>query len=396
MARLKALDGLRGACLVLMVVTHLHFDHSFLLGYLHFRELGFADTAQAFIFLSGLLVGLVGVKERARAGAARVRGRFHRRALQLYGCHLAIVMVILLGSRLLPWAWFAWNDWLTHLFDDGPGYALATILLVFQPTLMDILPQYVLYMLAAPLLVRLVADGRATLLLGASLLLWLSVQLGVFLPLWAAVEGGLRELNGGLVARSAFNPLGWQLLFVGGVVLGGLGARGALTAGHLRTAVGRQLAWLSVAVLVYAFGWRMALDLGLVPDDTLGALSVQGRRQALGIVYVVNFAALGYLVAWLIAAAPSAASAPLRRCGAALAAVAHDRWLAMLGRNALAVFSYHVILVYGLKYLDAYFGPLPDPWFSLLAVVGIASLTCPAWLAERRRTPRPVAVTPAG
>ena len=94
MGRIDILDGLRGWCLVFMMITHLHINGDFLLGYLHFNQLIFADSAQAFIFLSGLLVGLVGVKQHRRDGIMPMTRRYWGRALELYGWHLGLVVAV--------------------------------------------------------------------------------------------------------------------------------------------------------------------------------------------------------------------------------------------------------------------------------------------------------------
>ena len=86
MGRVKLLDGLRGACLILMTITHLHFGREYLVGYLHIKQLGFADSAQGFIFLSGLLVGLVGMRQYGREGIAPVRKRYWWRAADFRRC----------------------------------------------------------------------------------------------------------------------------------------------------------------------------------------------------------------------------------------------------------------------------------------------------------------------
>src|SRR3954447_15029973 len=102
LGRIKVIDGLRGACLLFMTLTHLNFGREYALGYLHFRKLGFADSAQGFIFLSGLLVGLVGMRAHARGGIGAVVRRNHRRALVLYGWHLGLLLAVLTASRVLP------------------------------------------------------------------------------------------------------------------------------------------------------------------------------------------------------------------------------------------------------------------------------------------------------
>jgi hypothetical protein len=157
--RINAIDGLRGLCLLFMTITHMEFGHEFLLGYAHFKYLGFADSAQAFIFLSGLLVGLVGMRQYLRGGYAPVARRYRRRTLELYCWYLGLLLVILVASRLLPDAWSAWGDWLQHLFEDGQAYAVASATVIYQPVFLDILPQYMLYLLAAPLLIRLAPTG---------------------------------------------------------------------------------------------------------------------------------------------------------------------------------------------------------------------------------------------
>src|SRR6478609_165495 len=110
MGRIDILDGLRGWCLVFMMITHLHINGDFLLGYLHFNQLIFADSAQAFIFLSGLLVGLVGVKQHRRDGVMPMSRRYWSRALELYGWHLGLVVAVLTLAWLIPAGWFAWRD----------------------------------------------------------------------------------------------------------------------------------------------------------------------------------------------------------------------------------------------------------------------------------------------
>lgn len=385
MGRITALDGLRGACLVLMLVSHLHFDRTYALGFLHFRELGFADSAQAFIFLSGLLVGLTGWSQLHRAGPTALRVRLHGRALQLYSWHLGLLVLVLVGTRSLPWAWFAWDDWLGALFRDDTAYALATVAMVYQPTLMDVLPQYILYMLVAPFLLRAIAAGWAAVVVTASGLLWLSVQLGLHLPLTAALDRGFAALGADVVPHSGFNPLGWQLLFVGGLVLGAGLASGRLQPARLLDPQRPALPVAATLVLAWCAGWRLALDLGVVGEPVMALLQAYGRRLDLGIIYVVNFAAFAYLIAWLLAVAPTSGTACVRALGASLDRLVHQPWLTMIGRHSMPVFAYHVILVYALKYADTYWGPIGDPWFSLIALAAIVSLAVPAVIAERRR-----------
>ncbi|HEU5094168.1 MAG TPA: OpgC domain-containing protein, partial [Reyranella sp.] len=59
MGRLTILDGLRGYFLVFMFLNHLAFTGGYMLVKINHDELGFVEGVQGFVFLSGLLAGLV-------------------------------------------------------------------------------------------------------------------------------------------------------------------------------------------------------------------------------------------------------------------------------------------------------------------------------------------------
>lgn len=77
-------------------------------------------------------------------------------------------------------------------FDD-PLRLAAIATFLFQPTFMDILPQYIVYMLFAPVLVKLCLDGKWAYVMAGSLLVWMAGQLGlqqiVTTPLNELVKG---------------------------------------------------------------------------------------------------------------------------------------------------------------------------------------------------------------
>ena len=386
MGRIDILDGLRGWCLVFMMITHLHINGDFLLGYLHFNQLIFADSAQAFIFLSGLLVGLVGVKQHRRDGVMPMSRRYWSRALELYGWHLGLVVAVLTLAWLIPAGWFAWRDWLQHLLVQGDAYAGATAALLYQPTYLDILPQYILYLLAAPLAVHLVGSGRAGLLLAGSVGLWFIAQLGLEAPLVAWMGDTIRLSGQHVTLRAAFNPLAWQLLFVSGLALGGLLVRGELDPQKLLVPGRSLLLQLVCGLLLLSLVLRLAVPYLLAADP---ALAEQIRpfedRQDLGLLRVCSFAGLAFLTAWVVTAAPSSRQDWLRSLGIFANRLLGHPWLSMLGRHSLPVFVYHVLLIYLLRLVDTQAGGIPDPWYSLLALAAIGTLGIPAYLLDYRR-----------
>lgn len=389
MGRVKLLDGLRGACLVLMTITHLHFGREYLLGYLHIKQLGFADSAQGFIFLSGLLVGLVGMRQYGREGLAQVRRRYWWRAAELYGWHLALLLVILLASRLLPYGWTAWRDWLQLLFGDGGAYAIAAAGLLYQPTYLDILPQYMLYILVAPLAIRLIADGRTGLVLAATLGLWLVAQAGLLTTPIARLDQAIAIGGTDITLRAAFNPLGWQLAFFSGLIIGALLQGGTLRTEQIFPPQNPVFAQLALGLLLACMAVRLALTFGLLDQQAVSQLAGVERRADLGLLPTLNFAALAYLIGWLLSAGPETGDGRLRWLAGGLRRLLGHRFLMMLGQHSLPVFAYHVLLVYALRWLDARLGTIPDPWFSLMALGAIASLFLVAAALEARRNAVP-------
>src|SRR3712207_841440 len=75
---------MRGYFLVFMLLNHLAFTGGLWLVHVNHAELGFVQDAQGFIFLSGLLVGLIYTRQFLRGDDAAATGKVLRRALVLY------------------------------------------------------------------------------------------------------------------------------------------------------------------------------------------------------------------------------------------------------------------------------------------------------------------------
>ncbi|MDF1585948.1 OpgC domain-containing protein [Marinimicrococcus flavescens] len=368
------------------MLSHLEFSGFYFIKNLHFGELGFVQSAQGFIFLSGLLVGLIFMKRHERAGAAQVRRRLWGRALELYGWHIGILLAILALSRLMPDSWFVWNRWLGRLYDGGDVYVAAAAALLYQPSYMDILPQYMAYLLVSPLLIQLIATGRAAWVMAGSAACWLAVQLGAHMPLVALLDG-LWMGGATLQPRAAFNPLAWQVIFVSGLVAGALAARGELQPRRLLDPQRPMLFHLAVGGLVFFLAWRMAITTGLIAPEVLERFQAYENRVEFGLVFLLNFVALGYAVAWLLVAGQRSASYGLRVGATLLNRLLSHPFLVLIGGYSLQVFAWHVVAVYLLRLVDWHVGPLAEPLNSLLAVAAIASLALPArWLASRAPT----------
>jgi len=210
--RLEYLDTLRGLLLVLMAVNHipspLHAvtDH----------PLGFMSAAEGFVFLSGLMAGLVFTRKLLRDGQTELLRACFLRARSLYVYHIVsyFTVFLVIGAAIL------WGDQLPpnaplQMLAHPLGALLTGPLLIYQPALLDILPMYCGFILLVPPLIWACERGLRNWVLGLSVALWVLVN--AFCP---------QVPNTLYLSVGAFNMCAWQILFVVGGVFGHAWARG--------------------------------------------------------------------------------------------------------------------------------------------------------------------------
>lgn len=397
--RSDGLDALRGLLLVLMTLSHLPTVLAQRLG----QPLGYVSAAEGFVLLSAVLAGWVFTQRARRVGVAAMRQGVRQRALQVYVVHLALLLLLCL--LFAPWAAWRAQPAVTDLaaaYLAQPLQAwLAALVLVYQPALLDILPMYVLFLLATPwLLPGGTADDAA-----GSRAHWAWVLAGSLL-LWAAAQAGL---GGWLHVRllgftgwaprhmGAFHLLAWQLLWVCGLWAGWQLASGGAAvlapqqateaAGADQASPGRRgsghLGWRALLALAWVVAvtgllWRHAV--GQVPWPGASLPNLLFDKWQLGPLRLLNLLAWVVLVvhhgpalvAWLQAQAPMRAAL---------------RALAVLGRHGLAVFSAHVAVVL----LALTLRGAADPAATLASDVAVAAASLAAlWavaLSLQRRSP---------
>ncbi len=205
--RLPALDFWRGAYLLMIYVNHVP-DNP--LSFLTLRHWGFADSAEAFIFISGFSAMLAFGPYFERGGFGVGLLRILKRAWQLFCAHVLLVfglsaMIALAGD-------FVDNREIMEQLNFSPFFVETDVAIVkllrlsYMPNMMDILPLYIVLVLLFPL---------AWALVRASSLLALGVSFGFWL--WANLAG-LSVPNYPEGAVWFFNPVAWQFLFVSGMV----------------------------------------------------------------------------------------------------------------------------------------------------------------------------------
>jgi hypothetical protein len=277
-----------------------------------FQPFGFASAAEGFVFLAGLVSGLVYTRFLEAPGHTLERRAFAR-AGKVYKYHVAAVVLLLaIGLCSKGYAdYYARRELASHSPLATLGYAL---LLVNQPRLLDVLPMYVVFFLALPIALRQFAAGRARLVLAVSGGLWLATQLSAP-PLLPAAYG----LPSGVMLTD-FDYRAWQMLFVAGLWCG------------WRRAVGRPLQPSRALER-----WALAIALPLLLLRHFGP-----PPQALLLDAALERAWLAWLRMLDVMALVVLARAALRRCGRLVG----QPWLVDVGRQSLPIFVVHGIALY--------------------------------------------------
>jgi hypothetical protein len=330
------LDSLRGLMLVTMTVNHLPTS----LRLFTDESLGIFSSAEGFVFISGLLAGIVYTRRLRRDGPAGLRQAAVHRAGMIWGWQIGAMLAALAAVQLTCWlsGFCSWND--PPLFYTNP--LLAAILgsaMLYQPGLLDILPMYCAFVLLLPYVLNALEEGRYGRVLGWSLLSWFAVQ---WIP---PVDGGpLYPVHVG-----SFNIFAWQLLFVLGAAIG-----------HSRvTAKAFQIKFrpmLLVAASVFVvYSWCVRHLQWRPPGCPEWLFGILLNKPNLGGLRMADFLAAAYIVGAVGTRFPSLVT---------------WRPLAFLGQHSLSVVAAQCVLILVLlNFLSLFSTPLRD-WATTGVTIG--------------------------
>ncbi|MGA8655985.1 MAG: OpgC domain-containing protein [Chthoniobacterales bacterium] len=169
MKRLTELDILRGVLLLMMVINH---SPSSLRRFTD-QPIGFFTTAEAFVFVSAFLAGMLFRKRMEKHGFDAARSSIIQRAERTYCAHLlTLAFAFTIGGCLITY--FPGPKTLFDQYLKNPRAAIAASMLpVFQPPLMDILPMYVLFSCVTPLAFWAARRWGWRRVIGTSFSIWL-------------------------------------------------------------------------------------------------------------------------------------------------------------------------------------------------------------------------------
>jgi hypothetical protein len=375
--RLWELDALRGLMLVLMTLTHLPTRLSEPFG----QPFGYVSAAEGFVLLSAYMAGLVYGRLAKSRGIDAMRTAFWLRARKVYLAHAALLFFLFTAIAAVGMK--ADQPAVKYLMDfyllEPVRALLSGLFLLYKPPLLDILPMYVIFMLASPIALFWAHHrGWRGIMLG-SLSLWFLAQFGISEWLYTMMVGSA-TMHLPFNETGAFSTLAWQFLWVLGLWMGA-------SRSDVRPDRFVFPAWavrLALLVGVTAFCWRHGV--GQTPADpnthTGAMVNMLLDKWQLGPLRLLNLMALLVLVIHFL-------PRQLRRA---------PRWLRpttleTLGSASLPVFCAHLVIV---LLTLAVWGDAPDarPWWGdsalliacFTALYGVASAT--RWLersAARRK-----------
>jgi hypothetical protein len=198
------IDFLRGIAIVSMVVNHLESSSYFSAinrGHIY------ASAAEGFVFISGLVLGMVTLGRIQKVGFLEAMKKLLERSGKLYLTSFILMSVLGLLSTVAP-------GWTRPAFDFAPGawwqILIAAATFHLAPPVIDILQLYVLLLLMSPAIFWMLRKGLWLPVLAFSWSIWSIQQLHPYALSFHPLD---RE-------HPYFAFAGWQLLYVHGLLAG--------------------------------------------------------------------------------------------------------------------------------------------------------------------------------
>jgi hypothetical protein len=361
-ARDLRVDFFRGLALWWIYTDHIPGN---VLGDFSLRNFAMCDATEVFVLLAGYGAGLSYGMGLGRNGYVSTAADVMKRAWTLYVAHIFLFVLftaqVTYSATALNRLNYLQETRLDVLGDDPYRSMLEALLLRFQPSLLNILPLYVVLLVFFAATIWMLRWPRV--LFGFSLAIYLLVRVtSINLLSWDG-EGWF------------FDPLAWQFLFVIGVLMACAPLRPPrrpwLFDAGAAVAV---ILGIVVTTLIEPHPHRMDWVTGsvfrsLVVEDKTGLYPLR----------LISILALTWLCVRLI------------RFDAGWL---RSRWaapLVLVGQNSLPVFCSGIVIGFvarlGLEYDDQAAMQVGINLFGALGMLGVGALA--AWYRTKGRTPRP-------
>ena len=362
-----------------MMIIHANEILNTTVGKLNHHYFGWVEDAQGFVFISGLVVGLVYGGIYRKSGFASSRRSIWRRIRTIYSHQIFLIALFLVATIIFLHLGQTPPKALQPYAQEPVLFPLLSAMLVTGSLHMGILPMYILFLIFTPWALRLLDERRYMTFAAISLACWAFAQTRLPDLLVSGSERALAEGGYTISLGIFFNVLGWQALFFGGLLIGYLMVSNRLRTGFLATEDMRTAFFVCIA-LFFVFG----IYDRIVFDDWFGSefselIKAETDRGNFSTIYPVTFLVDLIIVVWLLGPGLTDRNGLIRVAAKITHGIASFPPLVFLGQHSLHVFTAHIVIVY---VLAAMFqdGPPGELIGAMTILLCVAMLYAVAWL----------------
>ncbi|MBI5129950.1 MAG: OpgC domain-containing protein [Rhodopseudomonas palustris] len=348
------LDFLRGLGQWMIFIDHIPYN---LLSWFTLRNYGFCDAAEFFVYISGYSIGFAYGPAVRRGEMIAATKRLWTRATQLYVAHVFLFLFftaqIARAARRFDNPMYK-DEFNVAQFLENPDVMIQqALMLKYKPVNLDVLPLYIVFVVAAPLILWGLLRRPHWTLAASALLYVVSRTLGWNLPSFP--DG-----------HWYFNPFAWQFLFVFGIWCGF--GNGPQIRPWVKSWPNQAVSWtIVVAAFVIAMSWNFEALYGLVPE-AVGKLIYPIDKTSLAPLRLIHFLALLAIVVKLLP--PDLPALRSRKLYPII----------LCGQRSLPVFCFGVILSFTAHWILVQISGGIAMQIAV-SVAGIALLVGVAWIA---------------
>lgn len=358
------IDFFRGLCLVMIFINHVP---GTVYEWVTSRNFGHSDAAEGFVLMAGIAAALAYSRPIREGLRWSVICRIWKRAWTLYLVHImlsvAALGLISFGVTYMDSTEILTRNGFSRFIHQPLDVHLGLPLLGYQLGYVNILPMYMVLMLAAPFILWCALRWPLRSWAGAFLFWLLTGYYGWNMPN-IPHEGGW-----------FFNPLAWSILFTTGALIGI-----SLKEGKRLVPVWRWLQCLALIVLVVSctaiqwprFGDALGHGFWLLQEAGLPRLFTTFDKTFVSLPRLLHILSLAYILSSMgifLQMARSRFVAPVR----------------LIGRHSLPVFALGTLLAFAAQVIKGAYAP-SLALDSLLIIGGIVVLAGFAWLFDLRKS----------